>query len=91
MGSIGYFPTYSMGNLLSYQLWTKLQSDLGNTDALIEAGDFAPILGWLTEKVYAKGRSVRPKDLVMEVTGKPMGAEDYLSGLSLKYSNLISL
>jgi carboxypeptidase Taq len=91
MGSIGYFPTYSMGNLLSYQLWTKLQSDLGDTDALIEAGEFAPILGWLTEKVYAKGRSVKPKDLVLEVTGKPMGAEDYLKGLSAKYTNLFSI
>ena len=88
MGSIGYFPTYSMGNLLSYQLWAALQRDLGDTDALIEAGDFAPILGWLTEKVYAKGRSVRPKDLVREVTGKPMGADDYLTGLGAKYRSL---
>ncbi len=88
MGSIGYFPTYSMGNLLSYQLWHTLQRDLGDTDALIERGDFAPILGWLTDKVYAKGRSVKPKDLVREVTGKPMGADDYLAGLGSKYREL---
>lgn len=87
-GAIGYFPTYSMGNLLSYQIWAKLESDLGNTDAFIEAGEFEKILGWLKENVYAKGRSVKPKELVLSVTGKPMGAEDYLVGLGEKYRNL---
>lgn len=91
MGSIGYFPTYSMGNLLSYQFWAKLREDLGDTDAMIEAGEFAPILGWLTDKIYAKGRSIPPKQLVLDVTGKPMGAEDYLAGLSAKYRGLYEL
>lgn len=91
MGSIGYFPTYSMGNLLSYQIWTALQKDLGDTDALIESGEFAPILGWLQEKVYRKGRTVPPKELVQQVTGKPLGAEDYLKGLSAKYREIYSL
>ncbi|MEL4424150.1 carboxypeptidase M32, partial [Shewanella algae] len=35
---IGYFPTYTMGNLLSYQIWRALQRDLGDTDALIAKG-----------------------------------------------------
>lgn len=87
-GAIGYFPTYSMGNLLSYQIWSKLESDLGSTDALIEAGEFDRILGWLKDKVYSKGRSVKPKELVLNVTGKPMAADDYLVGLSAKYRNL---
>ncbi len=84
-GSIGYFPTYSMGNLLSYQIWNKLQADLGDTDDLISRGEFAPILGWLREKIYSKGRKFTPKDLVIQVTGKPMGAKDYIEGLGKKY------
>lgn len=84
-GAIGYFPTYSMGNLLSYQFWNKLRADLGDTDALIEDGKFEPILGWLRENIYRHGRRYAPKDLVMRVTGKPMGAEDYLAGLEAKY------
>ena len=91
MGSIGYFPTYTMGNLLSYQLWEALQRDLGDTDALIEAGDFAPILGWLTDKVYAMGRSVPPKSLVREITGEAMNARAYLDGLGSKYRHLYRL
>lgn len=91
MGSIGYFPTYSMGNLLSYQFWAKLQDDLGDTDALIAKGEFAPILGWLQEKIYRQGQRYAPKDLVMRVTGKPMGADDYLTGLEAKYKAVYEL
>jgi len=91
MGSIGYFPTYSMGNLLSYQIWAKLENDLGDSQELIQAGRFEPILGWLQEKIYTKARQLKPKDLVLEVTGKPMGAEDYLRGLGKKYRELYEL
>jgi carboxypeptidase Taq len=91
MGSIGYFPTYSMGNLLSYQIWNALRKDVGDTDALIAAGDFAPILGWLQEKVYSQGRRYTPKELVQRVTGKPMGADDYLEGLTAKYTKIYDL
>ena len=90
-GSIGYFPTYSMGNLLSYQIWRTLEKSIPDADAKIAEGDFAPILGWLRENVYSKGRRFAPKDLVMQVTGKPMGAEDYLAGLSAKYSEVYGL
>ncbi|MBX7132941.1 MAG: carboxypeptidase M32 [Fimbriimonadaceae bacterium] len=90
-GMIGYFPTYSMGNLLSYQIWHTLQKDLGDTDAMIAKGNFAPILGWLQDKVYRQGQRYTPKDLVMRVTGKPMGAEDYLEGLTRKYKQVYGL
>ncbi|MFY9233973.1 MAG: carboxypeptidase M32 [Fimbriimonadaceae bacterium] len=90
-GSVGYFPTYSMGNLLSYQIWNVLRSDLGDTDELIRNGEFGPILGWLQEKIYSKGRKFTPKDLVMQVTGKPMGARDYIDGLHAKYREIYGL
>jgi carboxypeptidase Taq len=91
MGSVGYFPTYSMGNLLSYQFWAALQLDIPNTDELMEAGNFKPILEWLQLKIYRKGRSMSPKELVLHVTGKPMDASDYLNGLTKKYSELYGL
>lgn len=91
MGSIGYFPTYSMGNLLSYQIWTALRKDLGDTDALIARGEFAPILEWLRERIYSVGRKYTPRELVQRVTGKPMGAQDYLSGLHAKYREIYAL
>jgi len=90
-GAIGYFPTYSMGNLLSYQIWNVLRADLGDTDELMRMGKFEPILNWLHEKVYRQGRKYTPKDLVQRVTGKPMGADDYLAGITAKYRELYGL
>ncbi len=85
MGSIGYFPTYSMGNLLSYQFYGAMKKQIADPTELIGKGEFGPILGWLQENIYSKGRSIPPKDLVMQVTGKPIGADEYVAGLDAKY------
>jgi carboxypeptidase Taq len=90
-GMIGYFPTYSMGNLLSYQIWNALKKDIPDPDALMEQGNFAPILDWLQAKIYRQGKKLPPRELVMQVTGKPMGAEDYIAGLSAKYREIYGL
>lgn len=90
-GLIGYFPTYTVGNLLSYQFWNCLQKDLGDTDALMSSGNFAPILGWLQDKIYRQGKRLTPKELVLQVTGKPLDPSDYLQGLDRKYRQLYSL
>jgi carboxypeptidase Taq len=90
-GLIGYFPTYSMGNCLSYQFWNCLKQDITNTDELIARGEFAPILKWLQDKIYSKGRKVPPKELIMSVTGKPMGSDDYIAGIRAKYSEIYEL
>ncbi len=91
MGSIGYFPTYSMGNLLSYQIWGALQKDIPNTDELMASGQFGPILEWLKSKVYSQGKYYTPKELVLKVTGKPMDATDYLAGLGKKYTEIYGM
>jgi carboxypeptidase Taq len=90
-GSIGYFPTYTMGNLLSYQIWGVLEADLGDVDSLMRDGDFSPIKDWLIEKVYRKARSVPPRKLIEQVTGSPMNPSRYLQGLSKKYTDLYQL
>jgi len=90
-GLIGYFPTYTMGNLLSYQIWNKLRADLGDTDALIESGDFASILDWLQEKVYRQGKKYPPVELAKIVTGAPVTATAYLDGISAKYKSIYGI
>jgi carboxypeptidase Taq len=90
-GMIGYFPTYSMGNLLSAQIWKVLVADLGDVDEMMREGNFAPILDWLTEKIYSKGSIMTPKELITQVTGKPMGPEDYLVHIEAKYRGLYGL
>ncbi len=90
-GLIGYFPTYSMGNLLSHQIWSLLASDLGDVDALMAEGRFEPILGWLQDRIYSKGSLIPPGELILRATGKPLGSEDYLAAMRSKYGALYGL
>lgn len=90
-GSIGYFPTYSMGNILGYQIWARLLADLGDVDRDIAQGDFSRILGWLREKVYRQGSKYKPAELVERVCGKPLDPADYLAGISTKYRGVYGL
>ena len=90
-GLIGYFPTYTMGNLLSYQFWNLLKADLGDVDALMAKGDFAPIHEWLRTNIYSRASRYQPKELVQMVTGKPIGADDYVAALNKKYKDVYSL
>lgn len=89
--SMGYFPTYSMGNLLSYQFLAKMKSQIGDQKEAWSQGDFAPTLVWLQQNIYSKGRRFAPKDLVLQVTGKPMGAADYVNGIIEKYRKIYEI
>ena len=88
MGSIGYFPTYSMGNILSYQIWNALSRDVKDPFDKIANGDFAPILEWLQENMYSKGKKYTPKELVQRMTGESINPKYYLEGLEAKYREI---
>jgi len=90
-GSVGYFPTYTFGNLVGLQMWEALEGDLGDTEARMATGDFAPILAWLSERVYAQGRRYTPRALVTRVTGSPMRPDAWLRYAKAKYGALHGL
>ncbi len=80
-GLIGYFPTYTLGNLYSAQFFERARADLGDLDAMFAKGDFAPLLGWLRENIHSVGQRYRASELVQRVTGKPLSAEPLLRHL----------
>jgi carboxypeptidase Taq len=90
-GSVGYFPTYTMGNLIGWQMWECLEREVGNTDSLMANGQFGAILEWLRDNVYRQGRLYTPQELVERVTGRPMGAEAYVRGMRRKFDGIYGL
>jgi carboxypeptidase Taq len=60
-------------------------------ESLMAHGDFAPILGWLRENLYRFGRSVKPQDLIKQVTGGGMDPNPYLTAISAKYRAIYGL
>ena len=87
-GLIGYFPTYSLGNLLSVQLFEKTQAAIPTLAAQIENGDFAALLDWLRTNVHQHGRKFLPSQLIQLATGKSLRAAPYLRYLQQKYSEI---
>jgi len=87
-GLIGYFPTYSLGNLLSVQLFEKAQAAIPALAAQIENGDFAALLDWLRTNVHQHGRKFLPSQLIQLATGKSLRAAPYLRYLQQKYSEI---
>lgn len=91
IGSIGYFPTYALGNLVSVQLWEKVRADIPDLDAQMEQGQFAELLGWLRSHIHRHGAKFEPQTLVKKVTGSPINAKPYLRYLKSKYSSIYGL
>ena len=55
-GAFGYFPTYSLGNVIAGQLWEAAERDVAGSTDRIAAGDLAPLGEWLREHVHRHGR-----------------------------------
>jgi len=87
-GLIGYFPTYSLGNLYAAQFFAKARADLGDLDAMFARGEFAPLLEWLQNNIHRQGRRYRAGDLVKRVTGKPLGSEALMAYMNAKFGEL---
>ena len=87
-GLVGYFPTYTLGNLYAAQFFDAARRDLGGVDDAIAAGDFAPLLGWLRDKIHRHGKRYTARRLVRDVTGDDLGAEPLLRHLRAKASEL---
>jgi carboxypeptidase Taq len=90
-GLIGYFPTYALGNLVSVQLWEKMQADMPDMDEQIERGEFGNILGWLREKVHRHGAKYKPQNLIQRVTGSKINPQPYVRYLKNKFGTVYNL
>jgi len=89
-GSMGYFPTYALGNLISAQLYFKMNEELGDLQEIIARKGFDEILGWLRDKIHRYGSLYMPMDLVKMATGKDLGYEDFVRYIEQKISTLTS-
>jgi carboxypeptidase Taq len=84
MGGLGYFPTYTLGNLNAAQLFAAATSRPEIAAANAKA-DYAPLLGWLREQVHVRGAVPTPAEIVEQATGSPPSPEDHLAHLATRY------
>ena len=83
-GLFGYFPTYTLGNLYAAQMAEAASKAVGDMDALLAQGEFAPLLEWLRSNVHGHGRRYSPAELCERATGSSLSAEPFLAYLDSK-------
>ncbi len=90
-GLFGYFSTYALGNLVSAQLWEKINEDIPNLDDQMRSGEFGELHSWLIEKVHRHGSKFYPQDLIQRITGSKIDGTAYIKYLNNKYSDIYGL
>jgi carboxypeptidase Taq len=89
-GGIGYFPTYTLGNLYAAQFMSAAKRDLG-ADALTEdfrRGEFGRLKDWLVKTIHRHGQRYRAGELCRRATGEPLSPEPLLLYLNEKYGTV---
>jgi carboxypeptidase Taq len=88
IGFFGYFPTYTLGNVLSVQLFEAALEEHPEIPAEMERGEFGALLAWLRENVHRHGKKHDPDALVEHATGRPPETGPYVRYLEEKFGEL---
>jgi carboxypeptidase Taq len=84
MGGLGYFATYTLGNINSAQLFAAAGKDPA-IDAAMARADYLPLLDWLRKSVHRHGGTLDPADLMTQATGSAPSTDAYLAHLKSRY------
>lgn len=84
MGGIGYFPTYTLGNINAAQLFQAATTE-PEIAAATAAANYAPLLGWLRKNIHTHGATHNPSTLIEKATGSPPSTTAYLTHLQSRY------
>ncbi len=87
-GELGYFPTYSLGNLYSASLLKAARRALPELDAQLSRGELLPLREWLRTEIHAHGYRDPAEARVTAVTGRGLTDEDFIAYLREKYAAL---
>lgn len=89
-GSFGYFPSYAIGSAYAAQLLNRMEQDM-DVWGEVEKGNLAPIIEWLTERIYRHGSKYDPTPLMEQAFGEPFSPAYYVDYLVKKYTDLYHL
>ncbi len=91
MAAFGYFPTYTLGNLYAAQLLDAMGEELGDIDAIVESGEWQPMLDWLRENIHQQGSKFTPSELIEKATGEPPSPNPFINYVEKKYGELYNI
>jgi carboxypeptidase Taq len=84
-GGVGYFPTYSFGNLYSAQFYKTMERQIPNLSQKIADSEFKPIQIWLGKNIHIHGKRYSAAEIIKKVTGEPLTSRYFIDYLKEKY------
>ena len=90
-GGLGYFPTYTLGNLYAAQFFEAARQAVGDLDEMFARGEFLPLRDWLRTEIHHRGLHYRAGRLVELVTGRPLSSDALLTHLNRRFRPLYGL
>jgi carboxypeptidase Taq len=84
-GNLGYFPTYTLGNLNAAQLWKKFIVAHPDWEKEMSSGNFTCYTKWFKEHVWQHGSFFTPDELMKKATGESTNAKYFLEYLEQKF------
>ena len=88
MGALGYFPTYTLGNLYASMFFQQARQDIPALETDIQRGHLLPLKTWLNRNIHQCGRQYSTSDLLHRVTGRALSVEPFLSYLRTKIGDI---
>lgn len=90
-GSLGYFPTYSLGSFYAAQFFHQISREIPDLEASILRGDTSPVLEWLRKNIHVHGRFYSANDLCKKLCGETLQFEYFMDYVRKKYNLIYDL
>ncbi len=84
-GTIGYFPTYSLGTFYGSQFLFAMERDIPELWQLVREGNFTPIHKWLHKNIWSHGRLLTSEEIAQQATGEGLNVHYFIQYAKNKY------
>jgi carboxypeptidase Taq len=89
--TVGYFPTYALGNLIAGQLWERAHAEIADLDQAIAAGELQSLREWLRNGVHRHGAKFSSGELLERIAGAPISVGPFVAYLKRKLGDVYEL
>lgn len=90
-GTIGYFPTYALGDIMSAQFYAGMEKNFELWQSADKSGNFLATREWLRKKIHSHGSLYKTQELIKVATGQPISADVFIIQLKKRYRHVYNI
>ncbi len=90
MGSIGYFPSYALGNAFAAQIYHQMKKDWP-IEELLEKEEISKIVDYLREHIHQYGASKDAREMLKDLTKEEFNPDYYIAYLEEKFKEVYGI